>query len=372
MFETYKKRESGIELLKVICIFLIILSHIVQTLGKDYYAGVPVYIYDFSVASTNPISLTLALMRHLGHVGTSIFFICSAWFMVKMDAWNNKKIVRLWVEVFFFSMIFLAFMAISNRLQYVETSDLFKAIFPVFTAANWYISIYIAFALFVPLLNRLLKKLDLRITLISAIVLLIVGYVFPRAVAQIPSFLGCYLFIYYLRNKNESLCDKTWFNLTLIFVSLILFVLTFVALNIYGLKTDEPKVNILWQVYYGNALYYFFGFGVFNLFRKLKFKSGFINYVSTTALVCYVVHENIFLRLYIRPLIWNMMYTEFSHELIVLQSVVFAVALFIFSFLIAVIYKSFLQKWIYKFADLISSLIRKLTSKITRKKLQAN
>lgn len=367
MLENFKKRESGVELLKIICIFIIILSHVVQTLGRNNSTDTSLFLYDFSLASTSITSIVLALFRHLGHVGTTIFFICSTWFMVGKEDWNNKKAIRLWVEVYFFSMLFLLFMAIIGQFNTIETSDIVRSFFPVFTLTNWYLSIYIAFALICPLINRLIKNIDLRIILIISIMLFALGYIVPKQSAQIPSFLGFYFFIYYLKNRNEKLCDKVWFNILIILLGLGIFALTFVGLNIYGLNTSEPKVNVLWQLFYGNLPYYIFGFGFFNLFRKLKFRNGLINYLSSTALVCYLVHENILLRAYVRTQIWDILYTRFGHSQLVVQSLLFAVSLFLVSLSVAIIYKLSLEKYLIKLGDLISSSIRKLNLKITKK-----
>ena len=58
-----KLRESGIELLKIFGILLVVLSHVVQTLG-DYV--------NISYASKNPTVLALGVIRLSGNLGNII------------------------------------------------------------------------------------------------------------------------------------------------------------------------------------------------------------------------------------------------------------------------------------------------------------
>ena len=67
-------RNTSIELLKIIAIILIILSHVVQTLGEtnDLYTTSE-YVVDFAHASDNFQDLVLALMRYGGALVMTFF-----------------------------------------------------------------------------------------------------------------------------------------------------------------------------------------------------------------------------------------------------------------------------------------------------------
>ena len=83
-----KERESGIELYKVIAIFLIVLSHVIQTLTEPNYVlgiGEGTFI-NIATATTDLNVLLLALFRICGVLGNNMFFICSAWFLVNSNA----------------------------------------------------------------------------------------------------------------------------------------------------------------------------------------------------------------------------------------------------------------------------------------------
>ena len=64
-------RQTGIELLKVIAIFLIILSHVVQALGSPgEVVGDQSYLVEYYRASTGWRNLFLVLLRYCGVVAT--------------------------------------------------------------------------------------------------------------------------------------------------------------------------------------------------------------------------------------------------------------------------------------------------------------
>lgn len=86
-----KKRNTGIELLKVIAIFLIVISHVTQTLGEQ----------NVIVQLTNPIIQGVAksdfsevvtlFFRHLGGIGNTIFIVCSAYFLLNSKEVKKRK-----------------------------------------------------------------------------------------------------------------------------------------------------------------------------------------------------------------------------------------------------------------------------------------
>ena len=61
-----RMRDSGIELLKVIAVILIVISHVVLTLiTENEYIPYSDYLLDCTHATTNGTVLLLAVMRHL-------------------------------------------------------------------------------------------------------------------------------------------------------------------------------------------------------------------------------------------------------------------------------------------------------------------
>lgn len=84
---TPKVRNSSIELLKIIGIILIVMSHVIQTLSSsNSMVGIQDYILNISIATTNIQYLILAMLQSSGSFGNTIFFVCSDgfyWIAVK-------------------------------------------------------------------------------------------------------------------------------------------------------------------------------------------------------------------------------------------------------------------------------------------------
>ncbi len=114
MAENGKQRNSNFELLRIICIFMIIFFHSYRT-----------------VYSTSGISsLDLYVMKGLsswGALGIDIFVIISAWFSVDLK-FNSKKVKHILLEVISYFVIF----AIAKILLYINNGCSFgKSFFRV-------------------------------------------------------------------------------------------------------------------------------------------------------------------------------------------------------------------------------------------------
>ena len=102
------KRQSGIELLKIVAIFLIVVSHVTQTLGsKNTDINFQDYVILLGNATTNIQVLILTLMRQAGALGNTIFFVCSAWFLIGKKDTANKKAFSLCSTVWGVSILIL-------------------------------------------------------------------------------------------------------------------------------------------------------------------------------------------------------------------------------------------------------------------------
>lgn len=112
-------------------------------------------------------------------------------------------------------------------------------------------------------------------------------------------------------------------------------------------------------------------FSSLNLFRQLKFKSYFINYVSGLSLLIYIIHENILFRWKVRPVIWEWILKNLDKKLLFVWIGVYLVVLFFLSTVLASFYKETLQKLIHKMSDdvhqYMSRVLNKMASKIGAK-----
>lgn len=137
-------RNSSIELLKIIGIILVVISHVTQTLGSKGNVFVPFndYVLNLSGATDNLQYLLLAMLRYSGEIGNTIFFVCSAWFFLESDNVDKKKILVLVADMWVISIIIL--LAVTAAEQGIVSRKLvLMAIFPITFENNWYLNCYI-------------------------------------------------------------------------------------------------------------------------------------------------------------------------------------------------------------------------------------
>lgn len=86
-------RDSGIEALKIVAIFFIVISHVVQTLTcSNIFIINNDYVLNSSQATTNIQKIILVYFRHFGILGNTIFFTASAWFLLESYHFSAKNI----------------------------------------------------------------------------------------------------------------------------------------------------------------------------------------------------------------------------------------------------------------------------------------
>ncbi|MCD8281968.1 MAG: hypothetical protein LUC22_01795 [Prevotella sp.] len=106
----YKTRQrlSGVELLKIAAMFMIVISHVVQTLHSEN-SLIPYddYIVDLTHATRDIQQFTLTIFRYFGNIGNLIFFVCSAWFLLEKKSKDNGKIYSMLTEIWMVSVTIL-------------------------------------------------------------------------------------------------------------------------------------------------------------------------------------------------------------------------------------------------------------------------
>lgn len=124
---SFKNRQSGIELLKITAIFLIILSHVLNTLFTmtDQYP-----VINFITSTTDLGQFILIVLRHAGAFGNLVFFVSSAWFLLEKKHFNKKKEMFLIADTWFISVIILAAFLVAERGD-MGLKSIVKNLFPI-------------------------------------------------------------------------------------------------------------------------------------------------------------------------------------------------------------------------------------------------
>lgn len=359
----------------MIAIFLIVLSHVIQTLTEPNYVlgiGEGTFI-NIATATTDLNVLLLALFRICGALGNNMFFICSAWFLVNSKKMSLKKVVHMILDVWIINMIVLiALRSIGVQLQ---ISDTVKTFFPTTFANNWYITCYLLFYMIHPFLNRMLEQLSINEHLAFATILFVIYFIIPVLpleeinlffANEFVIFLATYVIVSFIKIFKNEWTEKLKTNKCILFVSVISYIVLILCVDFLGLRTNYFFNRLVrWNM--NNSLFMFLiAFSSFNIMKKKEFINRTINYLSSLSLLVYIFHENLAFRRYFRPVIEFSILNRFGIEHAFICAVCMAVSLTILSFIISAIYKKCFTKIVSKLSSIISKNLLTLWKKYER------
>ena len=137
-----KDRNYGIDLLKILCMFMVVILHI---LG---HGGVLNSAVDLSVNDT-----VAWFIEILCYCAVNTFAMITGYLCIKSN-FKYKNVIGLWILVFFYNVL------INLIFNGFDIELFIKSLFPVSTNSYWYFSSYFAFILFIPFINKCLNGLD--------------------------------------------------------------------------------------------------------------------------------------------------------------------------------------------------------------------
>lgn len=153
------KRNSSIELLRITCIYGIIIMH----------------IWGQFSAKCSGINLIFGVgINSIFNMGVTLFMLITGYFGAKV---NLKKILRVETTLWYYGI--LGVFTIWAVTSYWSFKDLFKALFPVATNNFWYMSVYMIILMLSGYLNELVEKLDRKKFEMLLLILVIFFYIMP-------------------------------------------------------------------------------------------------------------------------------------------------------------------------------------------------
>jgi hypothetical protein len=373
-----KQRDSGIELLKVLALVLIIINHVIMTLYmKTTSVSFQDYIINLGISSKNIQFLVLDILKYSGALGNTIFFVCSAWFLVGKQKSDHKKTLQMLLDIWIISVIILAFVFVLKDGS-IPFKDIIKQLFPTLFENNWYMTCYITFCFIYPYLNILInnisKKQHLRIVLLMLFVYVGINFVLKNSFfsSTLILWITIYFTIAYLKFYLQNMTCSIRTNIVFLLLGIISYIGEVIITNYVGFIIPFFETRIFkWNVNC-NPFCILIAISAFNLFRQLRFSNKVINYLSSLSMLIYIIHENYLLRNYYRPILWQFAYEHFRYRHIVLIS--FAIVLFVFCFgaVLSILYKETIQKATKRIAQKLYALISSKYYYIEEKLIKQN
>ena len=151
MQDAIKKRDSNLELYRIITMMLIIAHHYVVNSGLTSING---GIY---TTPTSWRSLFLLTFGAFGKTGINCFLMITGYFMCKSQI-TCRKYVKLFAEVIFYDILFNTIFWATGYAPFT-LSSFAKNILPFTEIAQNFTGCYLVFFLFIPFLNKLIQSL---------------------------------------------------------------------------------------------------------------------------------------------------------------------------------------------------------------------
>ena len=357
-------RDSGIELLKIFAIFVIVINHTVQSLTNEAY-NIPNngFVIDISRATTNIQCILLQIFRHFGVLGNSVFFICSAWFLLKSKNWNKKKWLFMVIEIWVVSIVIFIITYIILHGN-ISIGIIISSLFPTTFGNNWYMTCYLLFYPIHPILNSIVNMMNQRQLFRSTLVMVFL-YVFMNFIncswffsSAIILWITIYFAIAYMQKYLMSFVDNIRENIILFIIGVIGFIGIILITDICGLYSQVLSDKVMRWVNNCNPFLLAMSIAMFNIARNIHFKNRFINYISKLSLLIYIIHENIILRTYFRPAMWNYVYKRFGYSDVIQWVFIISFIIFIFGILCSILYVLTLQKFVNKVSGKLYEVVR--------------
>ena len=151
------ERESGLEILRVLSIFLITCVHMLN------------YGLFLEHAGSKTELLLLRLLYSFFTVSVNVFVLISGYFLVR-SKFRVTKLIKLWYSVVFYALA-LYFISITFFEDAFTVKDLIECFFPFLNNRYWFFTAYALLYLISPLLNKIVHNTSKkeRIILVAGI-----------------------------------------------------------------------------------------------------------------------------------------------------------------------------------------------------------
>lgn len=298
------KRNSNIESLRILCMFLIVLHH-------SIYHGVfhDINHMNYVMVKENFLNFTMSnILISGGKVGVATFVLITGYFSVN-SKFNILKILPLVRQTFFYSILGLIIGILTN--QDISKIMMVKQFLPVIYSQYWFITVYIVMFLLSPFILDLLKNLSGKSEIYLLVILIIINSLLPtflpKSLEEISNNLLKFIMFFivgYLLNKySEKLELNSIKGKKLLISSIILYVLSVLLIQTISILLH---FNAFKKAYFlsnlTSPLVLLSVVGIFLIFRDFNMKSNKnINFFSKLMFGVYLFHDNNF----VRPLIWN-------------------------------------------------------------------
>lgn len=155
-----------------------------------------------------------------------------------------------------------------------------------------------------------------------------------------------------------DLANNIRVNVIIAVFNAICFIGLIVLTEFVGLHAKFISDKMLHWVNNCNPFIVFMCIALFNIARNVNFTNKCINYLSSLSMLIYVIHENIILRNYFRPAIWEYVYLKFGYNYLISKVLILSIIIFLFGIFASVLYSFTIRKYVMKISRRLYDNIR--------------
>lgn len=269
-------RNSNVELLRLTCMFLIVIRHLFQR--------------GASVACNNDMSnmdvFIGTFFDPFCFCAVNVFVLISGYFGIKLKV---NSFVSLYIRCAIYGLLCYCvhlYMNGGSLGRYGFTHNCLLAL----SNTRWFIQAYIGLLLFSPILNLCIKNIDKQTYMVFLILLTIANVYFGWFGDSNVNKNGCnvvnFVYLYFIGRyiKIYNLTIGKWKSLAIyVICSLLLGVLS---------VTSSGYAYYIFHEKYNNPILIIESVALLCFFVSLNFKSKFINWLAKSSIAIYLIHSN--------------------------------------------------------------------------------
>lgn len=292
-----KQRTSGLELLRIISMFLIIAYHYMIFGGYE-----PFTVENFAGGG----ELFVQSISMFGRMANSIYAMISGYFLINRESTDFTKSVLIVFDVVFFTTV-IAVVVWATGIVPITLQDI------IYSGLYWYIIFYLIFSFFAPYVNKLLRLLDREMFIKLLALMFFFWSVIPTFTfrkidfSELDFFIVMYTVGAYIRlHVREKTTFRNQKRLMIALCSAAFMVLSVIVFDVLGIVTgrDFFVVNACYFREFNMIPAVVCAVFLFLYFANTTFYSKTINYVAGSSLHILIIHLNEFLRRWI----WEVVY----------------------------------------------------------------
>lgn len=293
-------RQNNFEVLRVVSIFLIIVSHCIYFGIKQHPIHQSFNPYD--VASLIDYILTEGIYLLAG-IGVNCFVMISGFFLIDKTDFRIKGSLKVWTTTFFYSFVgFVLVSLLSART--LSLTELVNYVEPIHSEIYWFVTMYMGMIIIAPYISLGTQSFSKQKYLLLLVVLFVILFEFPFGVVFTDGHdLIWFLFLFLIGGYLKRFELPQWINNysgLLVFAILTGMVLLFTGVNIIQVSGGKEGFTLMGVS--NNNLRIFLSLAVFVWFKNHHFSGalyGWLARLSTFAFGVYLIHEHPLIKDYI-------------------------------------------------------------------------